>query len=339
MTLPTLLLKLAAGARQTPLHAACAAGPVAVVEELLKRGANYKLPDDSGMSAYVTALMYDRDAVINFMHSHPRVGKSVLRRSCANCDNSVDLTEPTYKVCARCRTVRYCWRKCQKEHWKRVHKKHCKEIASAGQLTTYHELGDQTFYVTHGIFSHLPFSASELPRNPTVALLMLSQRILTKMQFRNQSVYTKVSNQLAQLQAEMTKFLATTWANKKIYPEKFCSFCDLSEIFCLYTKTSITADKELCSQDLWSTLHLVLGRLSACDAVHMVHSLKDPRGVVPAKLWIGFYEEVGPLPSRVAELIKALSGDQFPSFQELLKIFCGGTLRQTCSFCKKRLLN
>ena len=33
------------------------------------------------------------------------------------------------------------------------------------------------------------------------------------------------------------------------------------------------------------------------------------------------------------ELIKALSGDKFPSFQDLLKILCGGNLRQACSFC------
>ena len=36
-------------------------------------------------------------------------------------------------------------------------------------------------------------------------------------------------------------------------------------------------------------------------------------------------------------MIKALSGDMFPSFQELLKIFCGGNLSQACSFCRTRM--
>ena len=70
----------------------------------------------------------------------------------------------------------------------------------------------------------------------------------------------------------------------------------------------------------------------------MVNNLKDPRGVVPSKLWIGLQQEGGPFPYLVAELIKALSGDKFPSFQELLKIFCGGNRSQTCSFCSTRII-
>ena len=42
---------------------------------------------------------------------------------------------------------------------------------------------------------------------------------------------------------------------------------------------------------------------------------------------------MGVFPVRVEELIKAFSGDKFPSFKELLKIICGGTLLQRCSFC------
>ena len=236
----------------------------------------------------------------------------------------------TLRKCKQCKVVQYCSESCQKEHWNLVHKKQCKKIASA--IASYRVIGDDCG-VSRVFFLHHPFPASELPGNPKATLVMLALKVLARVQFRNQPVYTKVSNHLAQLQAEMTKFLATTWANKKIYPEKFCSFCDLSEIFCLYTKTSITADKELCSQDLWSTLHLVLGRLSSCDTVEMMNSLKELHEVVPAKLWIGLEQEVGQFPSRVAELIKALSAEQLPCFQELLRIFCGGSLRQVCSFC------
>ena len=260
-----------------------------------------------------------------------------LLDECVNCKvfkwgQPEELT--TLRKCKQCKVVQYCTESCQKEHWKLVHKKQCKKIASA--IASYREKGDD-FGVSGVIYSHHPFPASEVPGNPATTLMMLALKVLAKMQFRKQSVYTKVSSQLAQLQTEMTKWMGNTWADKKIFPEKFRSVYNLNMIHGLYLETSRTADKELASQDLWSTLNLVLGRLSACDAVHMVHSLKDPRGVVPAKLWIGFYEEVGPLPSRVAELIKALSGDQFPSFQELLKIFCGGNLSQACSFCSTRM--
>ena len=244
----------------------------------------------------------------------------------------------TLRKCKQCKVVQYCSESCQKEHWKSVHKQHCKKIAITGQLITYQEIGDQKFYVSQGVFSHHPFSASDLPCNPTVALLMLAQKILTKMQYRDQSAYNKVSSQLAQLQADMAHCMASTWAVKKIFPEKVNCVTDLNKILVFLNQTKTTKeDRELERQDLWSTLHLVLGRLVGCEAVGLENSLKDPRRAVPPELWIGFQQEVGPFPHRVAELIKALSGDKCPSFQDLLKIFCGGNLSQTCSLCSARI--
>ena len=170
-----------------------------------------------------------------------------------------------------------------------------------------------------------------------VALLKPAQKILTKMQYSNQPAYTKVSSLLAQLQAELAECMVKMWVMEKIFPEKFCRVTDLNNILVLKSQASTNEDQELAGQDLWSTLHLVLGRLARCNAVKTVNSLKDPRGAVPPELWIGFQQEVGPFPSRVGELIKALSGDEFPSFQELLKIFCGGNLSQACSVCSTRI--
>ena len=240
----------------------------------------------------------------------------------------------TLRKCKQCKMLQYCSESCQKEHWKLVHKKHCQKIATI--IASYHEIGDD-LAVSEVIFSHHPFSASEVACNPVEALVMLAQKILTKMQFRNRAAYTKVTSQLAQLETEMTKWMAKRWADKKIFPEKFHFVADLNRIFNRCHQTARPVDKESASQDLYSTLHLVLGRLDACDAVEMVKSMKDPRGVVPAKLWVGFQQDVGLLPSRLAELIKALSGNQFPSFQELLKIFCGDTLSQACFFCNTRI--
>jgi len=268
--------------------------------------------------------------------ANPGKAQLGLMNKCVNClvFNWGQPEDPTtLRKCKQCKVVQYCSESCQKEHWNLVHKKQCKKIASA--IAFYREIGDD-YGVSRALFLHHPFPALELQGNPKATLVMLALKVLDEMQFRNQSVYTKVSSKLAQLQAEMTKFMATTWANKKIFPEKFCSFCDVSEIYFLYTETSITADKELFGQDLWSTLHLVLGRLPSCDAVEMLNSLKGPREVVPAKLWIGLQQEVGQFPSRVAELIQALSGEQLPSYQELLKIFCGGNLSQACTFCSTR---
>ena len=48
----------------------------------------------------------------------------------------------------------------------------------------------------------------------------------------------------------------------------------------------------------------MLGRLDMSENVGMVNNLKDPRRVVPTKLWIGLQQEVGPVPNLVAELVR-----------------------------------
>ena len=116
---------------------------------------------------------------------------------------------------------------------------------------------------------------------------MLAQKVLAKMQFRNQSVFDKVSSQLVQLEVEMTEWMARTWAEKKIYPEKLGVVVPLAKTVVLYNQTSKMAYKDLFSLDLWSTLHLVLGRLDMSENVGMVNNLKDPLGVAPSKLWVG----------------------------------------------------
>ena len=90
---------------------------------------------------------------------------------------------------------------------------------------------------------------------------------------------------------------------------------------------------DLAGQDLSRTLLLVLGRLLHYRCVVLVNRLKNAREVVPGEFWAGLEQEIGPFPDRVAELIKALSGDHVPSFKELLKVFCGGSLLQECYNC------
>ena len=66
-----------------------------------------------------------------------------LRNICVNCKvfnwgQSEEVT--TLRKCKQCKMVQYCSESCQKEHWKLVHKKHCKKIASV--IAYYQDIGD-----------------------------------------------------------------------------------------------------------------------------------------------------------------------------------------------------
>ena len=132
--------------------------------------------------------------------------------------------------------------------------------------------------------------------------------------------------------------MSTTFANKKTYPMKYNWNTSLNTLFDLYTQTAKIYNKKLAPQELWYTLHLVWGRLSGCRFLEQMRSLMDPQESVPKELFIGLQKDVGVFPIRVVELIRALSGNQIPSFGELLTIFCGGSLCQTCSFCKAKMI-
>ena len=88
------------------------------------------------------------------------------------------------------------------------------------------------------------------------------------------------------------------------------------------------------SQNIWSILHLVWGRLIDHLITVNISSLKDPRQSVPVDAWEDFIEDdVGLFPTRLKELLNAFYSNQNPSFKELLQVFCGGSLMQHCSFC------
>ena len=78
-------------------------------------------------------------------------------------------------------------------------------------------------------------------------------------------------------------------------------------------------------------------RLDEHMATVEVNSLKDPCKSVPSKMWNKLEKEVEVFPSRLQEIIKAFSSSKFPTFEELLKIYCGGSLAQKCSWCASNL--
>ena len=68
---------------------------------------------------------------------------------CANC-LLFDWAEPGVGVklqqCKQCKVLEYCGQACQEEHWKLIHKSHCKKMARA-----FEEEGEWS------IFPHHPF--------------------------------------------------------------------------------------------------------------------------------------------------------------------------------------
>ena len=254
---------------------------------------------------------------------------------CANCIlfGWKQLDEGSLQQCGKCKILQYCSKQCQVEHWMLVHKDHCKKLARAKELQ---EEGKDLSKVQVSISSHHPFPAKGLLKDTTETFVVLILRILSKMRLTPKSAYDLpyFHEKLTKLERAMDKNRRMIWTNRKIRPEQFrIAAVDTCRDQYFRTKEAVVMVKNKASEDLWPTLHLVWGRLMEHMVTLQIDMLKDPRSAVPLEVWDGLEDGIGPFPDRLKELVTALCSTKFPSFKNLLSIYCGGSLVQDCSFC------
>ena len=241
-----------------------------------------------------------------------------LRNKCSNCKvfNWEQPDPATLRQCGKCKVVQYCDEHCQKENWKMVHKKQCKVVA----------------FIKDNGSDDLP--AVKAPENTMEILKSLMQKTSLKLFSSNMLADPRLHESLMQLWKDMYKDAELTWCAERMFPKEFATILcvDYSDLYD-DTRQIRVRDLRSADQDIWSTLHLLWGRLIDCRVVAELNNLKDPQKALPKELWTGLQEEIGVFPGRVAEVIQAFSGDEVPSFKKLLEIICGGTLVQKCSFC------
>ena len=235
------------------------------------------------------------------------------------------------KLCSSCKVVHYCSTDCQEENWKLVHKDHCKKLLLAKEEE---RAGNDTSMLPVCLYSHHPFRKSGEPEDITETLVILMQKILIKMQATGHPALARLPAEMEDLEVRMKVNRSKIWFMRKV-GVKVGSSGGLDECSNLFNKTRLMAIQGKDSLDLWSTLHLVWLRLDDQLTLNNVNMLNEPFRSVPEKAWAGQESVVGLFPARLQELIQAFNngGIQFPTFQHLLKIFCGGSLVQQCSFC------
>jgi len=189
-----------------------------------------------------------------------------------------------------------------------VHKKQCKVVA----------------FVKDNGSDDLP--AVKAPDDTVEILKSLMQKTIFKLLSSSTLTDPRVHDSLTQLWEDMCEDAELTWCAKRAFPKELATsvYDDFSELY-ENTMQIPLGGMRSADQDLWSTLHLVWGRMITCRVVAELNSLKDPQEALPKELWTGLQEEIGVFPGRVAELIQAFSGDEVPSFKELLQIICGDT--------------
>ena len=252
---------------------------------------------------------------------------------CANCFvfGWVQPDPAELRKCGKCKVLKYCGQECQAEHWKHVHKDQCKLLAKARESSK----------IPVTIFSYIPFSSAALPANTLEALVELIQRVLAKMRDINHPVCSVLPAEMKKIEDGMVANRRIIWAHQKTFPKQAQSFASwfLGANNVIRTLEYLLQSEMNDPLDLGSILLLLYLRFLDHKTVLQVNQMKEPGAMIPKEAWSGAEKEVGVFPTRLQELIEAFyaKGQDFPSYEELVKILCGGSLTQQCSFCSSTI--
>ena len=118
---------------------------------------------------------------------------------CANC-LVFQWKQPESAVrmqCSKCKLMKYCSEECQAEHWKLVHSKHCKKLATAKKDENE---GKYSSSMTVSICSNHPFPLDGQPGDVCEALLVCVEKILDKMRGINHPAFFAFPNEVKDME-------------------------------------------------------------------------------------------------------------------------------------------
>ena len=261
---------------------------------------------------------------------------------CLNCMvyNWVQPDPSILQKCKQCKIVQYCGIDCQAEHWKACHKKHCRELVAT--RVAWRE-GDPPVHIG----SHPDYPAIDLHGDPTENLVLLVMQVIGKMKQTDHPAFS-MDVPKALLQQIWNKMagenLNVIYTYKRIYPpgQSYAAAAKMDDPEELLEKIKEISFDDIEDQlGLWKTLKLILFKLVKHQNILAAQSLKELDVSVPEELRHCVEKEVGLFPGIVDKIIEAFTSSgphQFPTFQQLLEIMCGGNLNQTCMSCNKQIV-
>ena len=278
-------------------------------------------------------LYVSRDAKPRFRISdlNQKMSSQVQVDKCANCwvYDWKQAKPASLQKCGRCRVVQYCSKSCQEEHWIKVHKKHCKKLSRVQEP------------VAVSLFSQHPFPMEGIPGDNLEAMIIIIQRILVKMRKDKHPAILRLRREMAQLENEMTLNRGNLWFRKKVYPSQAPHDCTIIEtlVELQFETANVFSMMEVKENEssIWWSLHLVWKFLDDLDFALAVQSFKDPWMAAPQHLWNGLEADCTAFIATAQGIVNAFKG-RIPSFIDLLKILCGGSLEQICTFCNKSMV-
>ena len=288
-------------------------------------------------------------------------------RSCANCKLfSWEQPEPRtspLKICTGCRKISYCSKACQEEHWKKVHRRHCKFFSgekgpdgtvvhnkescrhcimqeSAGQAVF--KENNPNYICLFDPINPKAESLQELQKKYPLPMragtqqkrveriIDVLQKLLLKIKLTRQPVSRLYPREVDQIADELLSMKKTAIADNIIFPKTYHKPVDLAKLKGLLW-TDLRNLVPSGRYQMWHTFLMVFDMLYCVRTVEgdgIIKKLEKSQRHVSQMVRGGSYLTV------VDQILEVLE-EKLVSQEDLAAIVCEGNVQRVCSGCNK----
>ena len=299
-------------------------------------------------------------------------GSDMFNDSCANC-NLFGWEQPdsrrgqTLKRCTGCRKIYYCSKDCQEEHWRKVHRRHCKFFAwqegpegtvvhnkeTCMYCTMQEAAGMEVFKEKSPNYICLfdptnpwaksflelqlryPLPLAEIPHNRADRIIDLLQRLLLKIKMTKQSVFRLYPREVDAIAAELSHLKMSIFVDGVTFPRSYHFPVSLTKIKTLLSLEYLRNLLPSGRYQMWHTFLMVFDMLYCVRTIELDGMIKNPEKSLPKD------------PRRMSHMVRRDSYIRFVdqildvleqrvvSQKDLAAVVCEGELQRICCGCNK----
>ena len=294
-----------------------------------------------------------------------------MEKNCANCIlfgwEQPDPSSIPLKKCTGCQKIYYCSKECQDEHWKKVHKRHCKFFSGEKGLkgTVVHNKETCSDCSKQKAAGKAVFKEKNPnyicffdPSNRTAASLLelqlkypvplravtgqdrveriidVLQRLLLKIKLTRQPVSRLYPREVDLIADELLHMKKAAIADHVIYPRTYQTPVALKKL-----KALLYADLRSLHPNgryqMWHTFLMVSDLLYCIRTVELDGMIKKPDKSLPKEQRSVSRMVRGGSFLKVADQILEVLEEKLVSQEDLAAIVCDGDVERVCSGCSK----
>ena len=300
-----------------------------------------------------------------------------LEIECANCKifgwEQPDLRARSLRRCTGCQKMFYCSKDCQEdcqdcqeEHWRKVHKGHCKFFSgekvlegglghnketcsicflqdAAGQAVfkegnpNYICLFDPINPRAKSLLEvqlHYPLPSAESRQNRVEKIIDILQRLLLKIRVTKQPVFRLYPRELESVANELCHLKMKVFSESATSPRNLQIPVDLTHLKTLLSKdlTNLPPSGRF---QMWQTFLMLFDMLFCLRTIEVDRMIKNPQKSLPKdQRQMSQFVRKGSY-IRVLDQILEVLELRVVSQKDLAAIVCEGNMQQVCSACKK----